>query len=133
MKLSRKFGWEHIWVIERCCTPFPASTTSKPLYDRALSWMFPESTRTLVAATAPGAWSSVARSSASWFLVGLVAFLSTPVVRNMASKKQSMNRTFEPLRIVNTYGAFGSVSKVRGGPTVVAPPLQPCLERYHLN
>ena len=24
-----------------------------------------------------------------------------------------MNRTFEPLRIVNTYGAFGSISKVR--------------------
>ncbi|CAN0269248.1 unnamed protein product [Laminaria digitata] len=34
----------------------------------------------------------------------------------MASKKQSMNRTFEPLRIVNTYGAFGSISKVRESP-----------------
>lgn len=76
--------------------------------------MFPEATRSIVAAAYPaGKWSSVARSGASWFLVGLVACLSTPVVRNMASKKQSMNRTFEPLRIVNTYGAFGSVSKVR--------------------
>lgn len=49
----------------------------------------------------------------SWFVVGLVGCLSAPVVANMASKKQSMNRAFEPLRIVNTYGAFGSISKVR--------------------
>lgn len=76
--------------------------------------MLPQATRNIVAAAYPaGKWSSVARSGASWFIVGLVACLSTPVVHNMASKKQSMNRTFEPLRIVNTYGAFGSVSKVR--------------------
>lgn len=82
--------------------------------------MFPEAVRSLAAAAAAAASAaasasaapSVVRSAASWFLVGLVGCLSAPVVRNMASKKQSMNRAFEPLRIVNTYGAFGSISKV---------------------
>ncbi|XP_064466126.1 lipase maturation factor 1-like [Ornithodoros turicata] len=42
-----------------------------------------------------------------------LAFLSIPVVINLLSPHQHMNTSFEPLRIVNTYGAFGSVTKVR--------------------
>jgi hypothetical protein len=34
-------------------------------------------------------------------------------VRNMLSRRQVMNRSFDPLHLVNTYGAFGSVSRVR--------------------
>lgn len=37
----------------------------------------------------------------------LVAWLSVPVVINLLSSKQVMNTSFNPLRIVNTYGAFG--------------------------
>lgn len=37
----------------------------------------------------------------------LVAWLSIPVVLNLLSPKQVMNTSFSPLRIVNTYGAFG--------------------------
>lgn len=37
----------------------------------------------------------------------LVAWLSIPVVLNLLSPKQVMNSSFNPLRIVNTYGAFG--------------------------
>lgn len=33
--------------------------------------------------------------------------------RNMVSRRQVMNRSFDPLHLVNTYGAFGSVSRVR--------------------
>lgn len=80
---------------------------------RALAWMFTETTRNVVASVSAVAHPSIPRSAASWFLVGFVACLSSPVVRNMASQKQTMNRTFEPFRIVNTYGAFGSVSKFR--------------------
>ena len=80
---------------------------------RAIAWAFPGAASVVGVTGLPSKWSSVARASVSWFLVGMVGSLSTPVVRNMASKKQSMNRTFEPLRIVNTYGAFGSISKVR--------------------
>ncbi|XP_034526565.1 lipase maturation factor 1 isoform X2 [Ailuropoda melanoleuca] len=37
----------------------------------------------------------------------LVAWLSVPVVINLLSPTQVMNTSFNPLRIVNTYGAFG--------------------------
>jgi len=43
----------------------------------------------------------------------LIAYLSVPIVVNLASPSQAMNRSFDPFRIVNTYGAFGSVTKER--------------------
>lgn len=43
----------------------------------------------------------------------LLAYLSIPIVYNLASPRQAMNRSFDPLRLVNTYGAFGSVTKQR--------------------
>nr|XP_042139721.1 lipase maturation factor 1 isoform X3 [Peromyscus maniculatus bairdii] len=43
----------------------------------------------------------------------LVAWLSVPVVINLLSSRQVMNTSFNPLRIVNTYGAFGSITKER--------------------
>lgn len=38
----------------------------------------------------------------------LIGYLSIPVVQNLMSSRQAMNTSFDPLRIVNTYGAFGS-------------------------
>ena len=43
----------------------------------------------------------------------LVLWLSVPIVKNLASPDQAMNRSFHALRIVNTYGAFGSVGDTR--------------------
>ncbi|XP_072205185.1 lipase maturation factor 1 isoform X5 [Excalfactoria chinensis] len=43
----------------------------------------------------------------------LIAYLSVPVVINLLSSRQVMNTSFNPLRIVNTYGAFGSITKER--------------------
>lgn len=40
-------------------------------------------------------------------LAVLLAALSVPVVVNLLSPGQVMNGSFNPLRIVNTYGAFG--------------------------
>ena len=48
----------------------------------------------------------------AWF-AALVAIKSVPVVKNLASDRQAMNRDFDPLSIVNTYGAFGSVGDKR--------------------
>ena len=48
-----------------------------------------------------------------WLLVALVVALSVAPVRNLLSRRQAMNRSFEPLHLVNTYGAFGSVTRVR--------------------
>jgi hypothetical protein len=44
---------------------------------------------------------------------GLVVVLSYRPARNLLSKRQRMNSSFDPLHLVNTYGAFGSISKVR--------------------
>jgi hypothetical protein len=46
-------------------------------------------------------------------MTALVLWLSYHPVRNMVSRRQVMNRSFDPLHLVNTYGAFGSVSRVR--------------------
>jgi hypothetical protein len=43
----------------------------------------------------------------------LVVVLSWWPVRNMASSGQYMNASFNSLHLVNTYGAFGSVTKLR--------------------
>ncbi|MEU6275260.1 lipase maturation factor family protein [Streptomyces populi] len=43
---------------------------------------------------------------------GLVALGYRPA-RNLFSRRQVMNRSFDPLHLVNTYGAFGSVSRMR--------------------
>ncbi len=55
----------------------------------------------------------------TWFgglvigLTILVVILSYYPVRNMASRYQAMNASFDPFHLVNTYGAFGSVSRRR--------------------
>jgi len=45
--------------------------------------------------------------------VALVALLSIGPVSNMLSPGQIMNTSFEPLHLVNTYGAFGSITRTR--------------------
>src|SRR5262245_54813399 len=46
-------------------------------------------------------------------VTALVAALSIRPVLNMFSRRQLMNSSFEPLHLVNTYGAFGSVTRDR--------------------
>jgi hypothetical protein len=46
-------------------------------------------------------------------LIVLIAYLSIPVIKNLFSNQQSMNTSYDSFRIVNTYGAFGSVTKQR--------------------
>lgn len=60
------------------------------------------------------------RSRSSWRqkildvgLFSLIAYLSSPVVMNLLSSRQMMNTSFDTFKIVNTYGAFGSVTKER--------------------
>ncbi len=43
----------------------------------------------------------------------LVAYLSIAPVLNLASGRQLMNYSYDPLDLVNTYGAFGSVGRER--------------------
>jgi hypothetical protein len=49
----------------------------------------------------------------AWVITFIVAILSIQPVVNMLSKEQIMNTSFDPLELVNTYGAFGSVGQER--------------------
>ncbi len=48
-----------------------------------------------------------------YFLAGATALLSIQPVRNLFSRNQLMNYSYNPIHLVNTYGAFGSVTKQR--------------------
>lgn len=52
-------------------------------------------------------------TAAVFALALLVAFLSLDPVANLVSTRQAMNRSFTPLHLVNTYGAFGAVGRER--------------------
>ncbi|MGM7646191.1 lipase maturation factor family protein [Nocardia sp. JW2] len=74
----------------------------------------------LLAATAlslPGGQSAPA--APGWFVGVCIAYVALVVVasywpvRNMLSPNQQMNASFDPLHLVNTYGAFGSIGRTR--------------------
>ncbi|MBT2511077.1 lipase maturation factor family protein [Streptomyces sp. ISL-98] len=46
-------------------------------------------------------------------VTALLLGLSYRPARNLLSRHQAMNRSYDPLHLVNTYGAFGSISRVR--------------------
>ena len=56
---------------------------------------------------------SVAMQRASWVVAAVIGLLSLQPVLNMISPGQIMNTSFDPLDLVNTYGAFGSVGRER--------------------
>lgn len=55
----------------------------------------------------------------AWFSVAVIGLavvmviLSYRPVRNLLSPHQAMNASYDPFRLVNTYGAFGSVTRTR--------------------
>jgi hypothetical protein len=49
----------------------------------------------------------------AWVVTAVIAILSIQPVINMLSPRQIMNTSFDPLDLVNTYGAFGTVGKER--------------------
>ena len=72
--------------------------------------------RTLVhkaRAAAEHAEESRAMQTTAWVVVVIVLFLSVAPVINMLSTQQVMNTSFDPLDLVNTYGAFGTVGQER--------------------
>jgi hypothetical protein len=70
--------------------------------------------------------------TAAVMLLGLViVVLSWFPVRNLLSPNQAMNASFDPFRLVNTYGAFGSVSRNRDEVIVEgtdAPAIEPATD-----
>jgi hypothetical protein len=56
---------------------------------------------------------SVSARVTAWILASVIALLSIDPITNLLSPGQQMNASFERLHIVNTYGAFGSVGRIR--------------------
>ncbi|ATW51813.1 lipase maturation factor family protein [Streptomyces peucetius] len=58
-------------------------------------------------------------SAALWYQIvviavtALVLVLSYRPARNLLSKRQAMNRSYDSLHLVNSYGAFGTVGRIR--------------------
>jgi hypothetical protein len=57
----------------------------------------------------PAGWQQAAVAA----LTFVVALLSIRPARNLLGRRQLMNASFDPLRLVNTYGAFGAITRVR--------------------
>jgi hypothetical protein len=81
--------------------------------DRALLWLCPAKFRAKLAALSTAHPSSKARKVAVYALVCLVGVLSLNPIVNLFSPAQRMNSSFDPLYLVNTYGAFGSIGRGR--------------------
>jgi hypothetical protein len=81
--------------------------------DTAFVWLLPKRIgRSLLARFEGLVASRMQARMANGFAV-VVALLSVGPVANLASCDQAMNRSFDPLDLVNTYGAFGSVDRAR--------------------
>jgi Lipase maturation factor len=81
--------------------------------DGALSRFVPGSARTRLLARFGALRPSRAQTWATWGLGIVVAILSVAPIINLASSDQAMNRSFDPLDLVNTYGAFGTIDRER--------------------
>ncbi len=63
-----------------------------------------------IPSTEPRPWP---HEAAIFAVTALVIVLSIKPVRNMLSRRQVMNYSFNPFHLVNTYGAFGSITRKR--------------------
>jgi len=94
--VSGNFAWLN-WLAIVLCIPM--------LDDRWLKWL---------PITPPALAQSALPYRATVAVLALVvAVLSIYPIRNMLSSQQVMNRSFNPLHIVNTYGLFGSITRPR--------------------
>ncbi|MCL4126298.1 UNVERIFIED_CONTAM: hypothetical protein GTU68_009979 [Idotea baltica] len=82
--------------------------------DKALARFFSNGTRDKIRQLQKSNVSQgMVRKGVNAALTLLIAYLSLPVVINLLSSRQVMNISYDPLRLLNTYGAFGSVTKTR--------------------
>lgn len=81
--------------------------------DSLLRRLVPARIRELLAPEDAAAPPPRARRRSMYALAAVIGFLSLGPILNMLSPGQAMNASFEPLHLVNTYGAFGSVGQER--------------------
>jgi hypothetical protein len=81
--------------------------------DSFWSRLFPVAFVRWAGAAAQAAQPGTAMRRTAWVVAAIVGILSLQPVINMISPNQIMNTSFDPLDLVNTYGAFGSVGRER--------------------
>jgi len=94
--VSGNLSWLN-WLTIVLCIP--------TLDDRWWSWLH----ITAPALVAP----SSTQQTVTYTVAGLVGIMSIQPIVNMLSAGQLMNASFNPLHLVNTYGAFGSITQQR--------------------
>jgi hypothetical protein len=105
--ISGNLSWLNYLTIVICLACFD---------DRTLSRVIPARVRQRfaeVAAAATAAARSPAQRPVVIALAVVVGVLSIQPAINLLSPEQAMNASFDRLHLVNTYGAFGSVGRVR--------------------
>ncbi len=102
--ISGNLSWLNWLTIAICIACFD---------DRILGCMFTQRFRERTAAVRGVASRSRAQVLVAVALTLGVAYLSIDPVRNLMSKEQKMNTSFDKLHLVNTYGAFGHIGKIR--------------------
>ncbi|TMC50451.1 MAG: lipase maturation factor family protein [Chloroflexi bacterium] len=95
--LSGNFSWLNVLTITLAISAFDGS------------WLHHIIPASAPAMTGPPAW----YEAVVVLLTVVVVVLSWWPVRNMVSSRQAMNLSFNRIHLVNTYGAFGSVTRVR--------------------
>ncbi len=81
--------------------------------DASLARLLPVRWRASLGRTVYDAEESKPRALATYALVLVVGVLSLNPIANMLSPGQVMNTSFDPLDLVNTYGAFGTIGRER--------------------
>ena len=77
--------------------------------DSAFQWLSP----LLPGAALGSAATAGVAAPVIYVLAALVLVLSIQPTLNLLSKRQIMNTSFDPFHLVNTYGAFGSITRIR--------------------
>ena len=81
--------------------------------DASLARLISSTWRASLSQAIPSVEESKPRTLATYALAVVVALLSLNPIVNMLSPGQVMNTSFDPLDLVNTYGAFGSIGRER--------------------
>src|SRR5262249_9729009 len=101
---SGNLSWLNYLTVALCVACFD---------DEALKYFFPRSILNRVGELQSHGSLSPLRKGVTYVLVGLIILLSIPPTLNLISPGQAMNASYDPLHLVNTYGAFGSITRVR--------------------
>ena len=101
--LSGNLSWLNWLTIALCIPCFD---------DRALERVLPNRLAHFIQREPPTEMSHIRRIGVYGLCI-LVFYLSSGPIQNMVSPQQAMNRSYDPLHLVNTYGAFGHIGKQR--------------------